>query len=274
MVENIKRAALAFEPGTQSLYSSAGYTLLARMMELASGKPYAELLREFVFSPAGMANSVDFNGEAIMERRAEDYLLDASGMINAPLKDYSFLVGAGSVFSTARDVYRFGEAVMNGAYGEGVKAALIKENIISSNGSTNGHRAFLKINVATKNGYALLSNLNCGANDQVLSGLEAILEGKEPPKPVVAHPRIIPNPNRDLSEFTGRYEREGGGSTEISVRNGLLVQDRVNKLYPVRPDCFFEYKYNGEVCFVRDDSGKVMRLEWTGPGYKLAWVKQ
>jgi hypothetical protein len=84
------------------------------------------------------------------------------------------------------------------------------------------------------------------------------------------------NPNKDMSEFAGRYERQGGGggTTVISVKNDLLVQDDTNKLYPIRPDCFFEYKYFGEVCFVRDDSGRVKHIEWTGPGYKLTWVRQ
>jgi CubicO group peptidase (beta-lactamase class C family) len=274
MVERIKKAALAFEPGAQSLYSSAGYTVLARAMELAAGKTYAQLLQEYVFAPAGLTDSLDFDGEKIMERHAQDYLLDASGMINAALKDYSFLVGAGSVFSTARDVYRFGEAIMNGTFGESVRSSQVRDGIISSNGSTNGHRAFLKINVTTKNGYVLLSNLNCGANDLILSNLEAILEGKEGTKPSVPQPKIIPNPNKDLSEFAGRYQREGGGTTEISNRGDLLVSDGANKFYPIRPDCFFEYKYYGEVCFVRDDSGRIKGLEWTGPGYKLTWVRQ
>jgi CubicO group peptidase (beta-lactamase class C family) len=273
MVEKIQKAPLVFEPGTRSLYSSAGYTVLARAMELAAGQTYAELLQKYVFAPAGMTDSLDFGGEMIIRRRAQDYLLDASGIINAPLKDYSFLVGAGSVFSTARDVYRFGEAIMNGVFGDGVKASLIRDNIISSNGSTNGHRAFLKINVATKNGYVLLSNLNCGANDQILPGLETILEGKAPAKPTVPHPKIIPNPNKDLSEFIGRYKREDGGTTEISIKNDLLVYDGSNKLYPIKPDCFFEYNYYGEVCFIRDDAGRVKGIEWTGPGYKLTWLR-
>jgi hypothetical protein len=72
-----------------------------------------------------MKDSLDFKGEMIMERRAQDYLLDSNGYVNAQLKDYSFLVGAGSVFSTASDVYKFGEAVLDGKYGENSKADLI-----------------------------------------------------------------------------------------------------------------------------------------------------
>ena len=144
-VEKVKQAKLAFEPGSQRLYSSGGYAVLARALEIASGKSYAQLLQEYVFTPADMKDSLDFNGETIIERRAQDYLLSAKRLLNAPLKDYSFLVGAGSVFSTARDVYKFGEAVLDGKYGETAKTNTVAKNEIMASGSTNGHRAFLEI---------------------------------------------------------------------------------------------------------------------------------
>src|SRR5215213_6595096 len=94
-IEKVKQSKLAFEPGTQRLYSSGGYAVLARAMEIASGKTYAQLLQEFVFDPAGMTDSLHFHAETVMERRAQDYFFTPEGLVNAPLKDYSFLVGAG-----------------------------------------------------------------------------------------------------------------------------------------------------------------------------------
>ena len=38
--------------------------------------------------PAGMRDSLDFDSAAIMERRAQDYILDETGYRNAALKDY------------------------------------------------------------------------------------------------------------------------------------------------------------------------------------------
>jgi CubicO group peptidase (beta-lactamase class C family) len=74
-VEKVKQAKLEFEPGSQRTYSSAGFSVLARALEIASGKSYDQLLQEYVFAPADMKDSLDFNGEMIMERRAQDYLL-------------------------------------------------------------------------------------------------------------------------------------------------------------------------------------------------------
>jgi CubicO group peptidase (beta-lactamase class C family) len=274
MVEKIKKAPLLFEPGMQYLYSSAGFAVLARTLEIASGKSYAQLLDEYVFTPAGMKDSVDFNGEMIMERRAQDYILAPTGYINAPLKDYSFLVGGGSVFSTARDLYKFTEAVLDGKLGETAKSYLVGKTDISSNGSTNGHRANFKIERGKKWGYVLVSNLNSGANDMVLQSLEAILQGKQVAQPVIPVPKIIPNPNKNLEEFTGSYRPDGGGTAfEVFLRNNVVLVGDL-KLYPVKTDCFFEYRYYGTVCFTRDDAGKIRGIEWVAPGFKFNWLKQ
>lgn len=273
IVEKIKQAKFAFEPGTQRLYSSAGFAVLARVLEIASGKSYAELLQEYVFMPAEMKDSLNFNGEMIIERRAQDCLLAPNGFINAPLKDYSFLVGAGSVFSTAKDVYKFGEAILDGKLGETIKSVYARNNEVSGIGFTNGHYAFFKINGGKKWGYVLVSNLASGANEMILPNLESILDDKKVPAPVIPNPKIVPNSNKNLSDFTGRFLRQGGGDLEIFARNNMLVSSEF-LFYPTKPDCFFEYKFYGEICFVRDDAGKIKQLEWATPTVKSIWVRQ
>src|SRR5262245_728471 len=99
MVEKAKHVKLEFQPGERESYSSLGYSVLARVLEIASGKSFTQLLQEYVFNPAGMKDSTQFNGETILPRRAQEYDLEPSGLVHPPLKDYSFLVGAGSVFS-------------------------------------------------------------------------------------------------------------------------------------------------------------------------------
>jgi CubicO group peptidase (beta-lactamase class C family) len=271
-VEKVKQAKLEFEPGSQRVYSSAGFSVLARALEIASGKSYAQLLQEYVFTPAGMKDSLDFNGEMIMKRRAQDYLFDSSGYINAPLKDYSFLVGAGSVFSTASDVYKFGEAILDGKYGENSKVDLIGKTTISASGSTNGHRAYLEIERDKKYGYVLLSNLPTGAFDLISQGLTDILQGKEP-KPIAPSPKIIPNPNKNIAEFSGTYKRTDGVLIEVELRNDFLYALGI-KFYPIKPDCFFEYKFYGEVCFTREESGKIKEMKWKGNGFEFFYVRQ
>jgi CubicO group peptidase (beta-lactamase class C family) len=271
-IERVKQAKLAFEPGTGRLYSSAGYAVLARVLEIVSGKSYSQLLQEYVFAPAGMTDSLDFDGEAVIERRAQDYYLSPKGLVNVPLKNYSFLVGAGSVYGTARDVYRFGEAVLDGKYGEGVKTSLLGQTNLSGSGSTNGHRSYFEIERNKKYGFVILSNL-AGVFDLISHGVQQILQGKEATVKSFTIPQIIPNPNKNLSEFLGHYKRQDGTEGEVILRNGFLHSGDI-KLYPTKTDCFFEYRFFGDVCFIRDQSAKIKEIKWRGYNFDLTWVKQ
>ena len=272
MVEKIKAAKLAFEPGAERLYSSAGYTVLARVLETASGRPYAELLNTYVFAPAGMRDSVDYDGVRIMERRAQDYMLDESGYRNAALKDYSFLVGAGSVYGSAMDVHRFAAALVEGKYGTDAAANLVRDGAFTASGSTNGHRAYSEVKADRSWGYAIVSNLGAGSFDIVQAGVKQIMEGKDPAMTTVSVPKFDPGANPDLSKFTGKYKSPQSGEIEIANRGGSLYSSDI-RLYSVRPNCFFDFRFFGEACFTQQE-GKPMMLVWKGASFELTWVKQ
>jgi hypothetical protein len=88
-----------------------------------------------------------------------------------------------------------------------------------------------------------------------------------------AVPKIVPNPNKNLAEFLGHYQRSDGSGTDIILRNDFLYSGDI-KLYPTRPDCFFEYRFFGDVCFVRDASARIKEIKWKGSTFELIWVKQ
>jgi CubicO group peptidase (beta-lactamase class C family) len=272
-VEKVKQSPLAFEPGTQTLYSSGGFAVLARCLEIASGKSYARLLQDYVFTPAGMTDSVNFEGDAVIERRAQDYYFSPNGLVNVPLKNYSFLVGAGSVYSTAKDIYRFGEAVLDGKYGQEAKARLIGQTTLNASGSTNGHRGYFEIEKNQKYGFVILSNL-AGPFDLITKGLREILEGKELTVKPFSIPKIIPNPNKNLTDFLGRYVRKDVGGELIITQKGDYLYSAEIKLYPTKADCFFEFRYYGEVCFNRDESGAVKDINWKSFDVDSIWVRQ
>lgn len=273
MVEKAKLAKLVFSPGTQRLYSSAGYSVLTRVLEIASGKTYPQLLQEYIFTPAAMKDSVDFNGEKILERRAQEYLLEAVGIVHAPLKDYSFLVGAGSVFGTAQDIYQFGNALLDGRFGENSKQTLQDdEGVFNDNGNTNGYRCYFTIDRKKGFGFVLIANLESGANDVIVRDLQAILENKTISPPVIPNPIITNDANKDLNDFTGNYWLDTA-NFEITVSKNLLFAGRF-KLFPIGKDKFYNFAGYAEITFKRGEDGKVKELVWNAPGNDSTWVRK
>lgn len=269
MVEKAKKVSLEFQPGEQESYSSLGYSVLARVLELASGNNFAQLLQEYVFNPAGMKNSTDFNGEMILPRRAQEYFLEPSGWVHPPLKDYSFLVGAGSVFSTAHDVFRFGESVLNGAYGEGVKKQLTDEGGFGDNGVTNGFRCY--VDVEKDFGFVVISNLISGANDLLVRDLPKILQDK-PVSPASA-------PNFSFSKLSAEQLKEYVGvykfpdfTNEVVLEGDRLISGDY-QIYPIGNDRFFRLADYATLTFSRNADGTIKGLTWEGVRRKWEGVR-
>jgi len=57
IVAAISKTKLQFEPGTKSQYSNAGMIVLGRVIEVASGKPYADFVKEAILDPLGLKDA-------------------------------------------------------------------------------------------------------------------------------------------------------------------------------------------------------------------------
>ncbi len=271
MVEKAKRSKLVFPPGTTRLYSSTGYSVLSRVLEIASGKNYSTLLQEYVLTPAGMNDSLEFVGERITERRAQEYLLEAERIVHAPLKDYSFLVGAGSVFGTAEDIYRFANAVLDDKLGANARLSLQDDDgVFTDNGSSNGYRCYFDVNRKKDYGFVLISNLESGANNMIIRDLAQILQNKTIQSPVIPSPKVAMEFNKSLTDYAGTFWQDTS-SLEVSVSRDRLFIGRF-KLYPLSIDKFYNYADYAEISFKRDALGKVVELEWNSAGRKSTWV--
>ena len=268
MVEKAKRAPLEFTPGEKRVYSSTGYSVLARVLELATGKSYSALLEKCIFKPARMTGTVDFDRKRTIPQRAHEYLLQEEGAVSAPPKDYSFLVGAGSLFSTVRDVRRFCEAVLDSVYGNGVRLSLSQHGQMGANGAANGYRCFAAFDRGQGYGLVVAANLESGANDLLQRDLQLILSGKEVPAPVVPHPTPVPLDAARLNDYVGTYDMSGS-AFEILVEGDHLFAGRF-RLMPVGNDRFFSYGGYAEIAFFRE-GGRVTGLSWGGPAGTSEW---
>lgn len=102
---------LLFPPGTQYSYSDYGYLLAARMAEVATGRPFPELVRELVLVPGGLSETFfpPPAGEYGRIAQVEGSLAYGSqgAMYNSP---YALALAhpAFGVVATLRDLVRFG----------------------------------------------------------------------------------------------------------------------------------------------------------------------
>jgi CubicO group peptidase (beta-lactamase class C family) len=266
MVEKAKKVKLEFKPGEQESYSSLGYSVLARVLELASGKSYAQLLQEYVFNPAGMKNSTDFNGEMLLPHRAQEYDLQPQGPVHPPLKDYSFLVGAGSVFSTAHDVFRFAESVVNGTYGEAVKTQLCDKDGFGDNGVTNGFRCYVNIDTNKNFGFVIISNLQSGANDLLVRDLPNILQDKPVSPPNAPNNNFSELSAEQLKEYVGVYDF-GDFTNEVVLTGDRLISGDY-QIFSIGKDRFFRLADYATLTFTRNAQGSIKGLEWQGVKHK------
>jgi CubicO group peptidase (beta-lactamase class C family) len=106
---------LLWAPGTRYRYSNAGYSLLAAVVELASGRPYEEYLRENLWKPAGMTRT----GYRLQEKGPLAHGVDGDGedwgtpvdKAWAPDGPWWNLRGNGGVLSTTGDLYKWHRAL-------------------------------------------------------------------------------------------------------------------------------------------------------------------
>jgi len=261
VVEYAKKSTLMFEPGEKSIYSSAGYTVLARVLELASGMSYADLMRTKLFEPLGMTHSSHSDNREIVPDRAASYVPGPKGWENAPLKDMSFLAGAGSITSTARDLHKFVEAVRLGKLGPENRAAWVRGGKINLNGSSNGFRANASWDSATGITTIITCNAVNGAADMILQAVPKLAAGQKlaPAQP----PHFVTKqlPEALLRSYEGYYLVPGNIRTEVRAKNGGLSVSEWT-LMPTSDTTFVSLRDWGQVSVILGEGNKVERFNW------------
>ncbi len=267
MVELAKKSTLLFEPGSSSTYSSGGYAVLARVLELASGQDYGTLVRGRVFEPLALSHTSNPTAGEILPGRAPSYVPGLHGIGNAPPKDLTFLVGAGSVFSTARDIHTLALAVVNGKMGEGPRQSFVRSGKLNWNGSTNGYRAFADFDSATGLAVAFCGNVHSGANDLVRRAIPAIVRGETPPASGLPALALDPAggranvPDATLRSYEGVYMLGNGTRLDVRAREGVLAANEWI-LVPLSDSTFFSLRDYGEVRPVPGPDHRIVRLDW------------
>jgi len=121
---------LRFQPGTSFLYSNEGLNTAARIIEVVSGISYERFMQDRLFDPLGMKDTTFWPSTEQVSRLAMSYKLDkqTGNLVEVPIDQLTYPLGdrqrrypmpAGGIFSTARDLSKFCQMILNGGVSDG-----------------------------------------------------------------------------------------------------------------------------------------------------------
>jgi len=103
---------LYFAPGSHYRYSNGGYSMLALIVERASGLRFEEFLKQRVFEPLGMRNTLALvNAGPPVPHRAYGYSEFATGWMRTDQSTTSAVLGDGGIYSSIEDLARWDAAL-------------------------------------------------------------------------------------------------------------------------------------------------------------------
>jgi CubicO group peptidase (beta-lactamase class C family) len=116
----VSQHALLFEPGSKWAYCNTGIDTLGRIIEVVSGQSYEDFLRARIFDPLSMTDTTFYPTPAQRERVAVTYAKKDghlsptnNGILELPATGARFPVPAGGLYSTAGDLAKLYQMMLN-----------------------------------------------------------------------------------------------------------------------------------------------------------------
>ena len=103
-----------FAPGTKWEYSNSGYAVLAMILEKVSGQSFGQFLRERIFTPLKMENTLAYEkGKNEVPHRAFGYTKEKDGWHETDQSPTSAVLGDGGIYSSLDDLAKWDRALRN-----------------------------------------------------------------------------------------------------------------------------------------------------------------
>ncbi len=243
-IEEMLALPLESAPGERFAYSSPGYTILAGVIEKASGESFESYLTKNLFTPAVMS-ATGFMGDTA--RWSREVIHSYSGSEDeGRLADFpatEAMLGAGSIVSTAGDLYRWelalaGNRVLSEeakkklftvhaqpegqpgyGYGWMIGKTIRGTTLISHMGDLGGYNAEYRRYIDEGMVMIFTSNARvngAGYRQAIMNNLSLMIAGREIPIP----PAVTTVPAATLGKLAGDYTTPSGGAITVWVENG------------------------------------------------------
>jgi CubicO group peptidase (beta-lactamase class C family) len=131
---------LVAEPGTRYNYSTYGYNLLGAVVEAASGLPYGEFIKRYIFEPLGMKASRLDSQTDLIPHRVRGYRLVANEIRPSEFIDVSSRFAGGGARSTVIDLVHYGyKLIIQGELLKPETRRMMLSSMVQKNGFFTGY---------------------------------------------------------------------------------------------------------------------------------------
>ena len=110
-VDYFKNEPLEFKPGSQFKYSNSNYYLLGYILEIVTGKSYADYMQQNVFTKAELHNTYYIDTTKIIPNVSQGYSRFDGKLETAALQNVTTIYAAGGIMSNADDLFQWHKAL-------------------------------------------------------------------------------------------------------------------------------------------------------------------
>jgi len=288
-VDSLEHHPLVFTPGTKFSYCNSNYFLLGYIIELITGKSYAEYMQEHVFTPAGLTHTYYDDEKQLIPNRVRGYgKWDKGKYENADYIGLSQVYAAGALLSNVEDMLKWHRALYSYKLvrKETLEKAFTSYKLTDGTLTGYGYGWFIKDQNGEKSiehaggidGFqsdevylprqdifiaTLYNSLNNGGDDMSFMGLSndivTLAMGKTLAKEVKVADAI-------LKQYVGVYQFDATHSATITLENGQLQIESQSgglpksTLFAKSDNRFLLKVVKAEVEFTRDAGGNVTQL--------------
>ncbi|MBN1504024.1 MAG: serine hydrolase [Candidatus Eisenbacteria bacterium] len=285
-------------PGTQFRYSGGGYVVLQVLLTELHGRPLRELMRQYVFEPAGMDNSaIAYPLDTELRLNAASGH-SASGQVIKGKYRVHPEIGAGGLWTTPRDLCRWAIAIQKsyaGAEGTLLSQTTAREMlnpvdgsglgpvvkvapegvVFSHDGSNVGYSCQLIAYADRGQGIAVMVNSDHSTIIGELVRAVAQEYGWPHFRTEVRKPAALSEGM--LARFAGKYSL-GGMEVEIRMDEGRLIALMPGRgplrLYATSETEVFNVEDNIVVNFAFDDAGRFLKAGVSKDGQQLGELER
>lgn len=282
---------LNFTPNEKRVYSNAGYSLLAQIIEQASGMDYSKFMDNKIFQPLGMTSTFVLDGPGLPMKNVASGYKKENELFTKTSSTEDFSYGASNIYSSLSDMAKWGANLLSAkAENRELLNRLSTPYNILSNGDTimytygffvGNHKGIKMVEHSGgvpgfRNQFMifpdhelliiLMFNNESISTRQLATDIAELMLAEnlkeELPSPRVA--REIDH--EDVRNFEGKFEMPDGMELtfmfELDTFWLSLPGDAKFQLFAENGNKFFLKAFDAQCSFITSDNGEVNEMVW------------